>query len=139
MAAHHHWSIYQLDVNNAFVYGDLHEDVYMNAPEGLTVPANKVCKLHKSLYGLKQASRQWFAKLVHTLIAQNFTQSKSDYSLFIQRCGHDITLLVVYVDDILITSTNPSIIKALKTHLHTTFSVKNLGCLHFFSWHGSQL
>ena len=104
----------------------------MKVPKGLTVPANKVCKLQKSLYGLKQASHQWFAKLVTTLIAQNSTQSKSDYSLFIQRSGPNIILLVVYVDDILITGTNPTIIEALKTHLHTTLSIKDLGSLHFF-------
>lgn len=139
VAAHHQWPIYQLDVNNAFLHGDLHEVVFMKVPEGLNVPANKVCKLNKSLYGLKQASRQWFAKLVHILLAQNFTQSNSDYSLFIQKAGTDLTLLVVYVDDILITGTNSSIIEALKTHLHNTFSIKDLGTLHFFLGMEAQL
>lgn len=132
VAAHHHWPVYQLDVNNAFLHGDLHEEVFMRLPEGLNVPGKKVCKLNKSLYGLKQASRQWFAKLVHALTQQNFQQSKYDYSLFINKSGSDITIMVVYVDDILITGTNIQTIEALKSHLHTTFSIKDLGSLHYF-------
>nr|GEZ60861.1 ribonuclease H-like domain-containing protein [Tanacetum cinerariifolium] len=71
-----------LDVNNAFLYGDLEETVYMKPPEGYFPSDNKACRLKKSLYGLKQAPRQWNAKLNSTLIENGFSQSKSDYSLY---------------------------------------------------------
>ena len=67
LAAARKWPLYQIDVNNAFLYGELYEEVYMKMPEGISNPCNKVCKLKKSLYGLKQASRQWHSKLANFL------------------------------------------------------------------------
>ena len=84
LAAARKWQLYQLDVNNAFLHGDLHEEVYMKMSEGIPNPQNKVCKLQKSLYGLKQAFKQWHSKLVDFLKDQRCTQSKNDYSLFLE-------------------------------------------------------
>ncbi|GKF95480.1 ribonuclease H-like domain-containing protein, partial [Tanacetum coccineum] len=75
------WSLFQMDINNAFLYGDLNEFVYMTLPPGyFSTNETKVCKLNKSLYGLKQAPRQWNAKLTSALLENDFVQSKSDYS-----------------------------------------------------------
>jgi len=82
LAAQRQWDIYQLDVNNAFLHGDLYEEICMKMPEGIPNSQNKVCKFQKSLYGLKQASRQWFAKLTIFLQQHGYTQSRNHYSLF---------------------------------------------------------
>ena len=86
----------------------------------------------KFLYGLKQASRQWFAKLTTELTRQGFTQSKNDYSLFIKHVSTSITIVAVYVDDINLTGDDISAIHRLKHHLHRIFNIKDLGKLNFF-------
>ncbi|GJY10051.1 ribonuclease H-like domain-containing protein [Tanacetum coccineum] len=114
------WPLYQLDVNNDFLYGDLKEDVYMTLPEGYkSNNKHKVCKLNKSLYGLKQAPRQWNAKLTTALIEHGFEQSKFDYSLYVKKKGALFVALLVYVDDILITGTS---VVSCKSKKHATLS-----------------
>ncbi|GJS63466.1 ribonuclease H-like domain-containing protein [Tanacetum coccineum] len=126
------WPIFQLDVNNAFLYGDLDEDVYMRPPEGYFPSGNKVCKLKKSLYGLKQAPRQWNAKLTSTLIENGFSQSKSDYSLFTKTNKDVFLALLVYVDDIIITGNNVAEIEKFKVFLKSKFMIKDLRKLKYF-------
>ena len=132
LAAHKRWNLYQLDVNNAFLHGNLREEFYMKVRDGIPHKPGQVCWLNKSLYGLKQASREWNAKPVEELIRQGFYQSKLDYSLFLCKDATYITIVAVYVDDIIVTSSNIAKINALKAHLHSTFSIKDLGLLNYF-------
>lgn len=100
------WSIFQLDVNNAFLYGDLFEEVYIEVPQDLAVDRQGlVYKLNKSLYGLKQASRQWCAKLTEALCFKGYTHTMNDYSLFCKRTKGSTIYVVIYVDDIVLKGT----------------------------------
>ncbi|GKE16758.1 retrovirus-related pol polyprotein from transposon TNT 1-94 [Tanacetum coccineum] len=130
-----------MDVSNAFLHGDMFEDVYMKLPMGYTCVgeqvqdverSNKVCKMKKSLYGLKQAPRQWFAKLSSTLQSFRYVQSKADYSLFTKQNGTSFTAILVYVDDLMITGTHAAKIQKLKSQLSSTFHMKDLGILSYF-------
>lgn len=126
------WFIHQLDVNNAFLHGDLNEEVYMKLPPGFqSQQANQVCKLNRPLYGLKQASRQWNAKLTTTLLGMGFSLAKSNPSLFTQSSEHFIAILI-YVDDLIITSSSLDCIRQMKQFLDTKFKIKDLGCLKYF-------
>jgi len=95
------WKLHQMDVNNAFLHGDLEEEVFMKMPPGLvSSDPNKVCHLKKSLHGLRKAPRQWFTKLSSKLCEYGFV----DYSLFIYQKGDIFIARLVYVDDIVLTS-----------------------------------
>ncbi|XP_068504175.1 uncharacterized mitochondrial protein AtMg00810-like [Phaseolus vulgaris] len=127
------WHLEQLDVNNAFLHGDLEEEVYMELPPGIaSKKAHQVCRLMKSIYGLKQASKRWYDKLTSFLHSINFTHSKADNSLFVRNIEDSFIALLVYVDDILITGNNADDINAVKDSLNTTFKIKDLGHLKFF-------
>lgn len=127
------WNIHQLNVNNAFLHGDLEEEIYMKPPPGLILQnKNQVCKLQKSLYGLKQASRQWYSKLSSALKDKGYQHSKDDYSLFHKTMGSYVTFIVVYVDDIMVTRNNEEKISRLKAFLDSQFKIKDLGHLNFF-------
>ncbi|WKA06371.1 hypothetical protein VitviT2T_024274 [Vitis vinifera] len=127
------WYLHQLDVNNAFLHGDLNEKVYMQLPPGFSTPNDpRVCKLKKSLYGLRQASRQWYSKLSSSLLKFGFSQAKSDSSLFIKQTSTSFIALLIYVDVVIIASNDLKEIDAVKKFLHESFTIKDLGELKYF-------
>ncbi|KAG7551468.1 Retrotransposon Copia-like N-terminal [Arabidopsis thaliana x Arabidopsis arenosa] len=138
LAAKHGWSLTQMDVTNAFLHGDLDEEIYMDLPPGYTpppgesLPPNAVWKLHKSLYGLKQASRQWNKKFSEVLLQDGFVQSHSDNTLFVKLVDNVFIALLVYVDDIIIASNSNDAVSALKATLATAFKLKDLGPVKYF-------
>lgn len=96
-----------IDLNTAFLHGDLEEEVYMKILPGLKVcNRNLVCKLKRSMYGLKQSSRQWNHKLTNTLISLGYCQSKSDYSLLTKKTDTFFTTILVYVDGLVLGFTH---------------------------------
>jgi hypothetical protein len=128
------WSIRQLDVSNAFLHGTLTETVYMQQPKGFVDQSHPhfVCKLYKAIYRLKQAPRAWFHRLSSFLMELGFVASLVDTSLFILNSGLHNIFMLIYVDDIIITGSNPDIIQALISKLQQEFPLKDLGPLHFF-------
>ena len=133
LVAIHGWHLRQLDVSNAFLHGELNEEVYMQLPPRMQVShPNQVCQLQRSLYGLKQASRQWFHRLSSFLLTHGFTQASADHSLFLCFNDTSFTALLVYVDDIVLTGNDIMAINRITIFLDQTFKIKDLGTLKFF-------
>ncbi|CAL5350327.1 unnamed protein product [Camellia sinensis] len=135
LAANLDWPLYQFDVKNAFLHGDLEEEVYMDIPPGFEdhQTEGKVCKLRKSLYGLKQSPRAWFERFTQAMFKYGFKQSQADHTLFVKHssCGKT-TALIVYVDDIVLTGNDSGEIPLLKKYLAKEFEIKDLGSLKYF-------
>ena len=110
----------------------------MTIPQGYTeltgrsYPPNSVCLLHKSLYGLKQASRQWNHKLTSVIAAAGFAQAPSDHFLFVRQSQSSFLVALVYVDDILIMGDSDAAIDEFKTSLKTVFKLRDLGPAKYF-------
>ena len=119
LVSHYDLELYQMDVKTAFLNGDLHENVYMAQPEGFAVEGKEHmgCKLKKSLYGLKQASRQWYIKFDEVIRNFGFSENKVDNCIYIKFKGKDFTILVLYVDDILLASSNKDMLYETKSFL----------------------
>ncbi|KAM2757556.1 hypothetical protein PS2_019291 [Malus domestica] len=122
-----------MDVKNAFLHGELQEEVYMQIPPGYSPLKDKmVCKLHKAIYGLKQSPRAWYAKLSSMLEREGFLISNVDSSLFVWNGTRGKLVVLIYIDDLIITGDNAFEIGALKASLHQTFVIKDLGKLKYF-------
>ncbi|QHO14032.1 Retrovirus-related Pol polyprotein [Arachis hypogaea] len=136
MAAIRHWPLHQLDIKNAFLHGDLEEEVYMEQPPGFVAQGESsglVCHLRRSLYGLKQSPRAWFGRFSAVISKFGMIQSEADHSVFFRHSSSMTSIyLVVYVDDIVITGDDHEGITQLKQHLFDHFQTKDMGKLKYF-------
>ena len=134
VAAAKSWKLYQLDVKNAFLNGDLLEEIYMEQPQGYVHPKfpTYICKLKKALYGLKQAPRAWYHKLVVYLMQNGFRESDADPSLFVNEKKGKLVAICIYVDDLIVTGNDDENIKDVKRKLKSEFKISDLGELKYF-------
>jgi hypothetical protein len=142
LVAHHEWKLWQLDVKNAFLYGEIDKDIYMEQPYGYISQAHPehVCKLKKALYGLKQAPRAWYGKIAEYLQFCGYLASNSNSSLFVKKQSKVHVIVLLYVDDMIVTGNNDEEITKLQIELSIRFEMKDLGELsHFLGLEVSSL
>ncbi|GKF93131.1 putative ribonuclease H-like domain-containing protein, partial [Tanacetum coccineum] len=126
--------VYQMDVNSAFLYGKIEEEVYVCQPPGFEDPdfSDRIYKVEKALYGLHQDLRVWYKTLSTYLLDNGFQRGKIDNSLFIRMDKSDILLVQVYVGDIIFGSTKKSLCTEFEKIMHKKFQMRSMGELTFF-------
>jgi hypothetical protein len=129
VAAYFDYEIWQMDVKVVFLNGNLTEDVYMIQPEGFVDPkhAGKICKLQKSIYGLKQASQSWNLRFDEVVKEFGFIKNIEEPCVYKKVSGSAVVFLVLYVDDILLMGNNIPMMEVVKSSLRKSFSMKDLG------------
>jgi len=134
VAAARGWPLHQMDVTDAFLHGDLTDTVYMSPPPGLSAPSGHVCHLRRAIYGLKQAPRAWFERFRQAVLAAGFTERHSDYALFTRSSAQGCAVLLLYVDDMILTGDDRATIASLQQHLRRQFEMKDMGLLRYLGW-----
>ncbi|OMO60028.1 Reverse transcriptase, RNA-dependent DNA polymerase [Corchorus capsularis] len=129
IVAHLDLELHQMDVKTAFLNGDLNEEIYMEQLLGFITQGEerKVCKLKRSIYGLKQASRQWYLKFHQALVSLEFTTVDEDHCVYVKRSKGNFVILTLYVDDILLASNNKEFLLTTKKWLSSSFEMKDMG------------
>ena len=126
------WPLQQLDVKNAFLNGELEEEVFMSPPSGFkeSLGDGKVCKLKKSFYGLKQSPRAWFERFGKVINHCGYTQSQANHTMSYKHSDEGkVAILIVYVDDIVLTGDGYNELERLKKKLAKEFEIKDIGAL----------
>ena len=133
LAAELDLDLHQMDVTTAFLNGELEEVIYMQQPRGFEARGkeNLVCELIKAIYGLKQASRTWYQNLDCFLRSLGFTMCKADACVYVRRSMRTLLIIAVYVDDLIIASSNPEERLEIQCQLHKRYKMKDLGALEW--------
>lgn len=132
IAAKKGWSVHQLDVNNTFLHGDLDEEIYMEIPQGFVMKGEtRVCKLKKSLYGLRQDSRNWYQKFTSALNSIGFKKCRVVHSLFIYNKNKVFLIALIDVDDVILAGNDLEFMQKVKGFLEKAFNMKDLGPLKY--------
>ena len=133
LAAMYDWEVHQLDVTTAFLYGDLSKDIYMKQPEGYVIPGyeNKVCKLKKSLYGFKQASKLWYYKFQNYLFSLGFLGIIADSNVYIKQDNTSFIILALYVDDVILITNTIQLLKQIDIQFRQAFAMTNHSPIHY--------
>ena len=122
-----------MDVKSAFLHEDLHEEIYMEQPTGfIQIDSSLVCQLKKSLYGLKKAPWACYAKMDSFRLETGFSRCHSDNTVYTKKVGNSLIILVLYVDDLILTSSDLNLINHVKSDLKKKFEMIDLGHLHYF-------
>eukprot|EP00253_Pinus_taeda_P018195 PITA_18195 len=133
LAASFKWEVHKMDVKSAFSQGDLHEEIYMEQPTGFVqINSILVCRLKKSLYGLKQAPQASYAKMDRFLLETGLSRCHSDNTVYTKKVGKSLIILILYVDDLILTGSDPNLINHVNSSLKKNFEMKYLGHLHYF-------
>ena len=134
VAASKGWVLHQMDVKNAFLHGDLQEEVYMDQPLGYEDSGHPehVCRLKKALYGLKKAPRAWHERIAQYLVTIGFHMADADHSLYVCKSDKGIVIVTIYVDDLIIGGDNLEEVEHVKSLLKQEFEMKDLGELRYF-------
>ena len=129
LVAHYDLELHQMDVKTAFLNGDLEEEVYMDQPQGFETTGKEslVCKLKKSIYGLKQASRQWYLKFNNTILSYEFVENTVDTCIYMKVSGSRFIIMILYVDDILLIANDKGMLHDVKEFLSKNFEMKDMG------------
>ena len=126
---HFDLKLHQMDVKTVFVNESLEEKIYMDQPEGFSIKGKKhmVCKLNKSIYGLKQAYRQWYLKFNDTITSFGFKENTVDRCIYLKVNGSKFIFLILYVDDILLASSDLGLLHTTKKFFSENFDMKDMG------------
>ena len=133
LVAHHDWELHQMDVRSAYLNGDLEEELYMKQPTGFVAEGTDgmVCRLNKSLYGLRQAGRTWNKRIDVELKARGFAAIHADPCVYAYKRGTVVLIISLYVDDLLLASDSLAELTKVKAELQTCFDMDDVGDASF--------
>ena len=131
--ASYKWEVHQMDVKSVFLHGDLHEEIYMEQPPNFIQDnSSLVFHLKKYFYGLKQTPHAWYAQMDSFILSTEFSRCHFENNFYAKRVNGHLSILVIYVDDLILTSNDPKLINHVNSILKKKFDMTNLGYLHYF-------